>query len=729
VKTFRHLILILFFTALVSLEIWHGFFRLDALAHRQRVEAKESLKRAQSELARSFAENLRAEREHARYLVKMPGAKHLLRTANAEEAIRMASRKRLEQDLSPYLLSFPIIDGLSLYDPSGSEKFRMMRLAGRRGGVGSLSEDLLNRREGLLAARTRALDGAAPDEVILSKLEIDRRRIEVPENDRQVLRYAALVSEDGETLGVLELTLYAAPLLDAVRSWKPWPGVVSALLDGDGTYLAHPERSLERTGAALLAARHPAAAAAILRGAEESREGNVLLLASPIQDGLAGWRLVAEVPDAALEAALVPLGREYLWVIGSMGATTLILLLAGALLLRLSIREVRLAESGRYLERVRRESDRYRALMEGAADMILIVAPEREVIREANALARRALGLTEADCPLDQILPPAHRAVFRERLAAAAAGSPADLAEIWLRGDRDRIIPASGRLAAIDLGNEQVVEVALRDLTREKEMERQVRISERLGSLGLLTAGVAHEINNPLEGIENYLALLDREGGDPAKRTRYLEMVRYGFRRIRDIVRDLSSFARPEVKGDTADLSRVVERALGMVSYDRAFRTVEVERRGLDRPQIVIGDPGRLEQVFINLLVNAARAMKSSGRISLSAQAVEGGPESAGPTVEVRVEDGGPGIPEELLGRIFDPFFTTGEGTGLGLSISYGIVRAHGGDLRAENRPEGGARFIVRLAAAPPGQRAAQALDPARRPAEGLGAAAEGRGR
>src|SRR6266545_3916425 len=128
----------------------------------------------------------------------MPGAKHLLRTVNAEEAIRMASRKQLEQDLSPYLLSFPIIDGLSLYDPSGSEQFRMMRLAGRRGGVGSLSDDLLSRREDLLAASSRALDEAAPDEVILSKLEIDRRRIEVPENDRQVLRYTALVKDRGE---------------------------------------------------------------------------------------------------------------------------------------------------------------------------------------------------------------------------------------------------------------------------------------------------------------------------------------------------------------------------------------------------------------------------------------------------------------------------------------------------------------------------------------------------
>src|SRR5688572_5096658 len=208
-KTFRHFILILFFAALVSLEIWHGFFRLDALTDRQRAEAKESLRRGQTELARGFADNVRAEREHARYLVKMPGARELLRAVSGPPSRRAECRERLEQDLSPYLLSFPIIDRLSLYDLSGAEQFRMMRLGGRRGGVGSLPENLLTRGEGFPAGSSSVLEGAAPDEVILSRLEIDRRRIEVPEHDRQVLRYAALVREEGRTLGLLVLTLYA----------------------------------------------------------------------------------------------------------------------------------------------------------------------------------------------------------------------------------------------------------------------------------------------------------------------------------------------------------------------------------------------------------------------------------------------------------------------------------------------------------------------------------------
>jgi two-component system NtrC family sensor kinase len=701
VKPFRHLVLILLFSGLVSLEIWHGVFRLSTLSRRQRSESVEAIRRRQRELALSLGENLRAERDHARYLVKMARVRGLLRAAPDSPA-GAAIREELSRDLLPYLLSFPVIDRMALYDPAGRERFRMMRSVD---GAGALPEGLLGGLDERIWKSAGALLSLGQDEVALSDLQMESGKVEVPENDRQVLRYAALVREREETVGVLVLTLYAAPLLDAVRSWRPGPGAVSALIDGEGRFLAHPDRARERSFPRSLLAEHPRAGGAVLRGAEEVAAENGLLLSTPVPGGLPGWRLLAEVGESSLEASALPIRGEYAWVIGSMAATALLLIVSGAFLLRLSVREVRLAEEGRYLERIRRESARYRALMEGAADMILIVSPERGVIREANGLARRALGLPQGEAPLEAVLSPAHAATFRERLQAAAAGGSAELPEIRLLGERGKEIPASGRLAAIDLGDERVVEVALRDLSREKEMERQVRISERLGSLGLLTAGVAHEINNPLEGIENYLALLEREGGDGARRARYLEMVRYGFRRIRDIVRDLSSFARPEVKGETADLAQVVERALGMVRYDHAFRTVEVERRGLDRPLVVPGDPGRLEQVFINLLVNAGRAMGSHGKVAIAARETEGGAE---PAVEVVVEDEGPGIPEESLGRIFDPFYTTGDGSGLGLSISYGIIRAHGGDIRAENRPEGGARFTLRLPGAAGGPAGAE---------------------
>jgi two-component system NtrC family sensor kinase len=135
-----------------------------------------------------------------------------------------------------------------------------------------------------------------------------------------------------------------------------------------------------------------------------------------------------------------------------------------------------------------------------------------------------------------------------------------------------------------------------------------------------------------------------------------------------------------------------------MVGYTKDFHSVRVTLRDLDSPRVVAGDPGRLEQVFINLFVNAARAMKGEGEITVSARDLGAAPGADDkPGVELSVEDTGPGIPEGLIDKIFDPFFTTGDGTGLGLAISYSIISASGGSITASNREGGGARFTLIL--------------------------------
>jgi signal transduction histidine kinase len=225
-----------------------------------------------------------------------------------------------------------------------------------------------------------------------------------------------------------------------------------------------------------------------------------------------------------------------------------------------------------------------------------------------------------------------------------------------------------------------VVVLSERQLRAQERAMVQQRLAqtERLGSLGLLAAGIAHEINNPLEGITNWLRL-----GNVAK-------AQEGFERIRSIVRDLLTFARPDAGAEEADVAASLERALELARLSRVCKGVEFSRR-IDDGLRVQGAPRMLEQVFLNILLNAGAATADGDRrVDVEAARQNG-------RVRVSFRDHGAGIAADVLPRLFDPFFSRTGGTGLGLSVSYGLVRAVGGDLRAENAEGGGARFVVEL--------------------------------
>jgi signal transduction histidine kinase len=228
--------------------------------------------------------------------------------------------------------------------------------------------------------------------------------------------------------------------------------------------------------------------------------------------------------------------------------------------------------------------------------------------------------------------------------------------------------------------------------------------SEKLASLGLLSAGVAHEINNPLAFVSNNLAILERdirkENDLPSLQQdieRILASTRQGVKRVADIVQHLRDFARLDrAEFDRVDIHDAITGALEMLQGRLSRCQIAVERDFGDLP-LVSCAPAQLNQVFLNLLVNAIQAIEATaqrrGRIEIRTRA-------AGGAVIVELTDDGCGIPAEILPRIFDPFFTTkpvGAGAGLGLSISHGIVSGHGGRIEVESPPGQGTRFRVLL--------------------------------
>ncbi len=237
----------------------------------------------------------------------------------------------------------------------------------------------------------------------------------------------------------------------------------------------------------------------------------------------------------------------------------------------------------------------------------------------------------------------------------------------------------------------ETLEARVETRTRElRESEERRAQSEKLAALGQLAGGVAHEINNPLGSILLFAQAARRELADTHAAARDLAEIESAARRGKRIVEGLLSFsrrARPEEREET-DLAAFVR------SRETLLRSAA--------PRLAVQSGGELyvrlhvhqfEQVLLNLLANADQAMQGEGTVRLALR-------ETGEQIEISVEDDGPGIAPEHLAHVFEPFFTTrapGKGTGLGLALVYGIVRDHGGEITAENLPEGGARFCIRL--------------------------------
>lgn len=240
--------------------------------------------------------------------------------------------------------------------------------------------------------------------------------------------------------------------------------------------------------------------------------------------------------------------------------------------------------------------------------------------------------------------------------------------------------------------------VTLEDITEKKKMEEQLLQTSKLASIGKLTAGISHEIGNPIASISSLVQELNSLKMDSPEDVEFTEKslgtINNHIERIAKIVRSLGDFARiSSAEKVLSNISEILDRTVNLVKYDKRFKDIQLTTDIEDIPRIKV-NPDQIQQVFLNLMLNAIDAMPDGGKLNISMKKI------GSAFVEIMFSDTGSGMDESMLSKVFDPFFTTkplGKGTGLGLSICYGIVREHDGAITVKSKKGEGTAFTIRL--------------------------------
>ena len=342
----------------------------------------------------------------------------------------------------------------------------------------------------------------------------------------------------------------------------------------------------------------------------------------------------------------------------------------------------------------------YRRIFEISKDMI-VVTQKDGTIKDINPAGVKMIACSE-DAPLAEsenirsfFADPGEWDALREKLNQNGFTSNEEINIRTKEGMIRRTLVSSG-LDEAKNEDESTLHFMVKDIENRKMMEQQIAQADKLASIGQLSSGIAHEINNPLGIILGYTQLLLRNENPENEKYQDLKTIEKHVRTCKTIVEDLLNFARSSKPSeDSVQVNKSLEDVISFVQHHSRFDGVEVIKHyDAGMPYMVL-DEKKIKQVFMNLIMNARHAVGKTGRIVISTVY-----DPARKNAVISVEDNGYGIEKKDLQRIFDPFFTTkptGEGTGLGLSVSYGIVKNHGGEILVESRAGEGTSFKVVL--------------------------------
>ncbi|MEK7789565.1 MAG: ATP-binding protein, partial [Planctomycetota bacterium] len=346
-----------------------------------------------------------------------------------------------------------------------------------------------------------------------------------------------------------------------------------------------------------------------------------------------------------------------------------------------------------------RESEgKYRESINLANDAIFTLDADSASIVDSNKKAEEITGYSRHELSkkkIWEIVPEYDRDKTKQLWTTINEAGSGMLDNIDCQHIDGRLTPTSISASVIEYGKKKTIQWICRDITERKRMELQLIQAERLAAVGELAAGVAHEVNNPLGGLQNFVKMMKKEPGNTSQNLEFLDLMSEGLKRIEVIIKQLMAFSRPySMHMTNHSLNEIVESSLRFVDHRIKEQSACLEKVLSPELPEIYGDADNISQVIINIIVNALDSMSSDGNLVIKTGYCDHQPSN----IQVTITDSGTGIREEILNKIFNPFFTTKEmGSGLGLAISKRIMDDHNGNILVESKVGEGTTFFVCL--------------------------------